>query len=273
MTDFLTSLVQRSVHANAIRPRLASLFEPLPGSGPVVADVVEPQRGDLANEVTAEPDDERPSIEERARQVTRTRTAERHEGARMAIDVKPPVSAPHSPDGPDPTRARAPDPVRETPIHESAGLVPRREEQRDSTPPEPSRGSFGQTPTTAASFSSTNQAAGGDAAVGSRAVIPPPITIDNQERSLLVPPAISARIAAEMQSAVSAWARGRDERLKGDRQRSVWATEARSEPTIHVSIGRVEVRATTDGSRPLKQRSASPVMSLDEYLRARRGGQ
>jgi hypothetical protein len=272
MTDFLTSLVRRSFeHANGIRPRLASLFEPLPGSGPVVADLVEPRRGDLASEVTAEPDHESPSIEERAPQVTRTRTAERHEGARMAIDVKAPVSAPHSPDGPDPTRAQGP--VGETPIHESAGLVPRREEQRDSTPPEPSRGSFGQTPTTTASFSSTKNAAGGDAAVGSRAVIAPPKTIDDQERSLLVAPAISARIAAEMQAAVSAWGRGRDERLKGDRQRSVWATDARSEPTIHVSIGRVEVRATTDGSRPLKQRSASPVMSLDEYLRARRGGQ
>jgi hypothetical protein len=45
-----------------------------------------------------------------------------------------------------------------------------------------------------------------------------------------------------------------------------------SEPTIHVTIGRVEVRAvaapTSDRTRPERP---SPVMSLDEYLRRGRG--
>jgi hypothetical protein len=45
-----------------------------------------------------------------------------------------------------------------------------------------------------------------------------------------------------------------------------------SEPTIHVTIGRVEVRAvaasTSDSTRPERP---SPVMSLDEYLRTRAG--
>jgi hypothetical protein len=44
----------------------------------------------------------------------------------------------------------------------------------------------------------------------------------------------------------------------------------KSEPAIHVTIGRVEVRAaaasTSDGTRPERP---SPVMSLDEYLRTR----
>ena len=43
-----------------------------------------------------------------------------------------------------------------------------------------------------------------------------------------------------------------------------------SEPTVHVTIGRVEVRAVTaspsDRARP---GHPSPVMSLDEYLRTR----
>jgi hypothetical protein len=49
------------------------------------------------------------------------------------------------------------------------------------------------------------------------------------------------------------------------------ATEA---TTIHVSIGRVEVRATPPpaAARPRSQPAAAPVMSLDEYLRQRAAG-
>lgn len=43
-----------------------------------------------------------------------------------------------------------------------------------------------------------------------------------------------------------------------------------AEPTIHVTIGRVEVRAVTPAAPSgRKARDASPVMSLDEYLRTR----
>ena len=44
-------------------------------------------------------------------------------------------------------------------------------------------------------------------------------------------------------------------------------------PTIQVTIGRVEVRATQPQvSTPKKQRPRPPVMSLDEYLRQRDQG-
>ena len=45
-------------------------------------------------------------------------------------------------------------------------------------------------------------------------------------------------------------------------------------PTIQVTIGRIEVRATSPAALPQKQKTASPAMSLEEYLgrRARRGG-
>jgi hypothetical protein len=43
-----------------------------------------------------------------------------------------------------------------------------------------------------------------------------------------------------------------------------------SEPTIHVTIGRVEVRAiAAESSQPKRAEQPSPVMSLDEYLRTR----
>lgn len=44
-------------------------------------------------------------------------------------------------------------------------------------------------------------------------------------------------------------------------------------PAIHVTIGRIEVRATTtQASTSHRQRAAAPVMGLDEYLRQRSGG-
>jgi hypothetical protein len=49
------------------------------------------------------------------------------------------------------------------------------------------------------------------------------------------------------------------------------AAAAQPEPTIQVTIGRIEVRATPPAQPPPKQRSAPPVMSLEEYLRQRSG--
>jgi hypothetical protein len=48
------------------------------------------------------------------------------------------------------------------------------------------------------------------------------------------------------------------------------AFNAVPEPTIHVSIGRVEVRAVQESSAAARRsREASPVMSLDDYLQQR----
>ncbi len=46
------------------------------------------------------------------------------------------------------------------------------------------------------------------------------------------------------------------------------------EPTIQVTIGRVEVRAVSEQASKAKERAASPVMSLNDYLglRSKRGG-
>ncbi len=49
-------------------------------------------------------------------------------------------------------------------------------------------------------------------------------------------------------------------------------TTAKPAPTIQVTIGRIEVRATPPPSQPpQRQRSVPPVMSLEEYLRQRSG--
>jgi hypothetical protein len=40
-------------------------------------------------------------------------------------------------------------------------------------------------------------------------------------------------------------------------------------PSVHVTIGRIEVRAVQEQQPAPRQRGGSPVMSLDEYLRRR----
>jgi hypothetical protein len=47
---------------------------------------------------------------------------------------------------------------------------------------------------------------------------------------------------------------------------------APSEPTVQVTIGRIEVRAVSEPGPRRKERAAPPVMSLNEYLKTRSGG-
>jgi hypothetical protein len=47
---------------------------------------------------------------------------------------------------------------------------------------------------------------------------------------------------------------------------------AMPEPIIQVTIGRIEVRAVSEKTIAPKERNASPVMSLNDYLRSRHGG-
>ncbi|MGI5518747.1 hypothetical protein [Streptomyces sp. CA-106131] len=49
--------------------------------------------------------------------------------------------------------------------------------------------------------------------------------------------------------------------------------ERAAEPSVHITIGRVEVKATQETSTPQrKQPERRPAMSLDDYLRTRSGG-
>ena len=44
------------------------------------------------------------------------------------------------------------------------------------------------------------------------------------------------------------------------------------QPTVHVTIGRIEVRAAQSSQSPAKPRATPPVMNLDDYLRRRNQG-
>ena len=50
-------------------------------------------------------------------------------------------------------------------------------------------------------------------------------------------------------------------------------TAASAEPVIHVTIGRIEVRAAPAPKGASRERQAAPPVALDEYLRQRARGE
>jgi len=49
-------------------------------------------------------------------------------------------------------------------------------------------------------------------------------------------------------------------------------TEIQPQPTVQVTIGRLEIRAVQSSARPAKPQAKTPVMNLDDYLRQRSQG-
>jgi hypothetical protein len=67
----------------------------------------------------------------------------------------------------------------------------------------------------------------------------------------------------------AAWRNAREQR----RRRHALGPVEPEQPSINITIGRVEVRAVqTDHAKPSPRRSESPVMPLEEYLRKQRRG-
>jgi len=268
MTDFLTSLMARSLgNKPAIRPRVASLFEPVrngyvalreePAAEPVetaVANEVEvsSDRGLQKNRPTPSlrddrelsdgkhPADERSDAatvpqargESGPRLTTVLAYETRKEGKEIAAAV-PPLSTPLSEERP----ANESEPVLRTELER---VMPKR----------------GPAKVTDASA----------------------IRNESDEigyRGILLPPRAATALTAQMKSAASAMHVGQSSLKRGNAGIASPAVAAEADPVVHVTIGRIEVRATSEGKPSERPGAASPVMSLQEYLyrRAQRGGQ
>lgn len=82
----------------------------------------------------------------------------------------------------------------------------------------------------------------------------PPINLAADATNVFQPPPVSPSLT----------------RAREQPSQSEHRAERPPEPTIHITIGRVEVRATSEAeSRARRKEEASPVMTLDEYLRKR----
>jgi hypothetical protein len=92
---------------------------------------------------------------------------------------------------------------------------------------------------------------------------------DSDNRGLVLPPRAALDLTTQMKNAASALGAGsRTPSLQKAASVSP-APAAESESSVYVTIGRIEVRATSESKNTGRARAASPVMSLEEYLHRR----
>jgi hypothetical protein len=260
MTDFLTSLAARSFGTEAaIRPRVASLFEPV---GKVDASLrgvaaAEPVGGEIEPEIQeteSARNQKRPSAA--PREVHQPRDPEYSE-EEIPVAAKTPIQRTSmkrtmTPAGEDDERqgTAVAEEVRPRKV-----LLPREENAKeleldrisDSRMVTPKAASA----RVAADFPVRDEASESDSS------------------RLTLPPKVAAVLASQMKNAdLTMNARPGVTRLETSGTSSpVLATAP--EPSVHVTIGRIEVRATSEAKAAGPRRVASAVMSLDEYLRQR----
>jgi hypothetical protein len=263
MTDFLTSLTARSFAAEtAIRPRVASLFEPVRNGDAVLREAAaeEPIETATAREVEGESHGERrmsgpaPALRE-----NEAKDSKHSASANVVMAVVQPPRG-------DSERGRTT--IREDERWEADNAVvaakvrPRKpllspEEDSDESAPALRADSEGGPPKR----------------VSARALIAystPDESFEKDQRGLVLPPKVTPELTAQMKSALamnvglSAPAR---------EKAGIPLPPPAAEPSVHVTIGRIEVRATSESKQMGRPRPASPVMSLEEYLhrRAQRG--
>jgi hypothetical protein len=251
MIDFLTSLLERNVAAAAaIRPRITSVFEPVHAPGLPAVDVA--GRGE--QEVFIE---ESPARTDRAFAVRPVSDTPARETRPLP---RPRDQATHPPVSTSPSIVPPPEVVPRARRLDEDGSVkpPTVERQQD----------FLQAVMPRVRPPAVGRAVEDPAPVQRAISIAAPRTFETvAEHSLVVPTPIAARIAANLRGVApnsDSGTRRRDTRI----ERGVSNNASPTEPTVHVTIGRIDVRAVTEAKAPARQQAASPVMGLDEYLRA-----
>ena len=272
MSDFLTSLTARSFGTETmIRPRISSLFEPVrnfdtPSPEPVAAN---PTETDVSTENEAEANFER--------KISRPRTSlhERVSDVTHPTDENPAslvIASPRDDFARRKTTARIDEEWQQ---HEW-----KEEDTALTATVRPRRTPLSQSGNLNDSESllrpELEDVAPQRAAAKPRAVSPAhDEPLEKDHRGLVLAPNAVAELTAQMKNAALAMniATGSPRKEQAGSARPVQARE--SEPVVHVTIGRIEVRATSESKNVGRPRIASPVMSLEDYLhrRSQRGNQ
>jgi hypothetical protein len=267
MIDFLTSLTARSFSSEAvIRPRVASLFEPIRSFDTALREPVaaQPMQTALSREHEVEPVADL-KINRRPSALRESQTT----GVKHSADDNP-VSVP----GPRP---------RGNSVLRKPAVEPDYEwEQEDTTPAataQPQRPTRSQEESLTYAHSSLRPELE-DVAARPESARPKAASsarngfLEKEHRGLVSAPKAVAELATQMKSAALAMNVPGAGREKAG---STWPASATvPDPDVQVTIGRIEVRATSESNKKIgRPRAASPVMSLEEYLhrRAQRGGQ
>jgi hypothetical protein len=251
MSDFLSSLLARSFGtAPVIRPRVTSLFEPVRG-GAGLAETLTSRNEETIEEPAEETVAGEPKREKSARPSRALADGVEQEEASTAGHVKASSIPQHSAQ-----------PLRETEHNTiTERLIEKREtrillgEQHSDTSPKPT-------------LSTGNQERSGNpkkSSMPETTSLPTHVqTFEKEKPGQLMPP----KITPEMRIPDLAL-KTKPER-RGKEENSVLRKEFQtSEPTVQVTIGRIEVRANKESTISTRPASGSPVVSLDEYLRKR----
>ncbi len=302
MSDFLTSLVSRSLGtAPVVRPRLPSLFEPVaPYIDQPFAIHADRDEGRKPHRDNAREDAGPSLLQPNERQ---TPVSKRRSGPRVEPNVPGPLAPLASADQlePHPVSRRhrnPPAPPADSTLRDeqsvpsviTPGEHPSQRVPASAKPlPKPLANDVAPQPTVIHSAAQT------PAGVVPRMAVPPPAP--SPPAPTLNPP-IEARTKASPQPDQTIRSEAKSSILKTappptrfDSPRPIPAVEPRraphfefarhitapppvatSEPIIQVTIGRIEVRAVPEKTTTPKERHASPVMSLNDYLRSRQGG-
>jgi hypothetical protein len=264
MTDFLTSLTARSFgNETGIRPRAASLFEPLrtEDSVPREAPTAEPNETAISREVDAASGGERRM---RPPDLTKPESEKAKEAMHDAQEDLSSVVA-SQPRGDSAGRKRS--------ISDTKGW--QEEDSAVAATVPPRRFSTSQRQTSSETYASSFPYSHLDAAPK---WVSPKVSgsslsrgefVEKDNRGLVVPPKVAAGVAMQMGNAAAAMNAepGAPKREKASSASPALTTA--SEPSVHVTIGRIEVRAVSESKPAGRARAASPVMSLEEYLHRR----
>jgi hypothetical protein len=301
MTDYLSSMVTRAfAPATTVRPYLPSMFEPPAGAAATVPLDADPEPSDRHAPVT----DVLAALERRPRDdssnMVPPRSASDGVAAHGAIDDRRPLLAPLFQSHPDhiasarvdPTEAadeeprslRRPPATHVSPWSEKdlastradgAVIASRPPIRRAHTrvidtvdPIDPAAAVAVAPPTTAPERIARTRTPH----LGDRVALPAP-THEAAPRAAAPQPTREPEVTPEPARGGALSSLGVRPLIPAARiiPAPVATAPRMSEPTIHVTIGRVEVRATPPPapSRPRAQITAPPVMTLEEYLRRR----
>jgi hypothetical protein len=258
MTDFLTGLAARSFGTAAIRPRLTSLFEPIPNDAARRGLLAEGrEEAAFSKEVELETGNPRKrKIERHRAEVVREDDAQGLAGARTASEPVAPSAVAHSRQSHVELR-RASVPVETVEQIGPPGFTSPSDDRDVSS----SGHKSDRNPAQALSF---HIEAGAQRHSSDSAPVVSAEPEKNVERKpeLLIAPSIGPELRiADL--ALGARAAGQP---RGGTP-NVPAEPAKPEPNIQVTIGRIEVHASRESARVSRMPAASPVMGLDEYLR------
>ena len=263
MSDFLTRLAQRAQgEAATISPRLPSRYAPN-ADPPLDAPQLASEAAMIAPSAARNEEDAEhgpasvtaPRGSERARrpssESSATAIAEEHEH-RAAF--KAAIARPAAFEGPSPSARPAATQAARLPVDMNAEQASARAARREANPPLSAAALEGETPATA------RERTGADPQMN-HALQPATAVTDKDEERTAPAPWRPLLPQVETPSA--------HEGLTADMPR-----ENNAAPSVHIRIGRVEVRAnigkTTAAPSPPARAASKPALSLDEYLK--RGG-